>query len=138
MPADKPVITPDEPTFAKAFVPDHVPPIVALLSEVVKPEQTLAVPRMLDNGFTVIVVVVLHPLPRVYVMFAVPADIPVTIPFEEPMIATPVLPLVHEPPVVRSDKLVISPTQTGGVPVMPGNASITVTVVVTVHPVGVR
>ena len=45
-------------------------------------------------------------------MTAVPADMPVTIPVDEPTVATEVRLLLQCPPVVPSPRVIILPTQT--------------------------
>ena len=60
-------------------------------------------------------------------MVDVPDDTPVTIPVEAPTVATPVLPLVHVPPLVPSLSVVVKPAQTIAVPVMDDGNAYTVT-----------
>ena len=67
-------------------------------------------------------------------MFAVPAVTPLTIPFDEPTVATDVLELVHTPPVVASVKVVVPLVPTVVVPMMDTGIAFTVTTVVTVLP----
>ena len=55
--------------------------------------------------FTVMTFVTKHPVGRVYVIFAVPADAPVTMP-PVPMVATPLLLLLHDPPGDRLDNAI--------------------------------
>ncbi len=66
-------------------------------------------------------------------MFAVPAATPETIPVL-PTVATPVLPLTHEPPPGVEDNVVVAPTQTDIVPEIAAGAANTVTVVVRAQP----
>ncbi len=55
-------------------------------------------------------------------MSAVPTATPVTIPEDEPIVATEVLPLVQLPPDAVSFNVVVVPTQAVGVPVIaPGD-----------------
>ena len=49
----------------------------------------------------------------------VPAEIPVTIPVEEPTVAIAVLLLLHVPPVVESISALVEPAQTLAVPLIP-------------------
>ena len=67
-------------------------------------------------------------------IFAVPADRPVTTPVLAPMVMIPVEPaLLHVPPVVALFNVVVVPVHTVSVPVMPvDNEVFTVTIFVTV------
>jgi hypothetical protein len=56
---------------------------------------------------------------------------PVTIPVEEPIVATGGVPLLHVPPDELSPNVAIAPAQTVGSPVIPDGNGFTVTVVVT-------
>ena len=67
-------------------------------------------------------------------MVDVPGDIPVMIPLV-PIVATPVLLLLHVPPVVVSLATAVNPTHTGGVTVIGVPEVFTATVVDAVHPV---
>jgi hypothetical protein len=69
------------------------------------------------------------------VIIAVPAATPVTTPVEL-MVATPVLLLLHVPPGVISDKLVVRPTQTLSVPVIAAGFGLTVMITVAIQPTG--
>ena len=60
----------------------------------------------------------------------VPANTPVTIPVEEPIVATVGVLLLHVPPVVASLNVVVEPSQTVNVPVIPAGDGLTVTIVV--------
>ncbi len=55
-----------------------------------------------------------------------PAVSPLTTPVEEPMVATDMLLLLQLPPVVASDNVVVLPTHTAAVPVMPAGSGFTV------------
>ena len=68
-------------------------------------------------------------------MLAVPADTPVTIPVEDPAVATAVLPLLHAPPGVTSLNAVVAPIQTLVAPVIPEGSGLTVTVTMDAQPV---
>ena len=61
-------------------------------------------------------------------MLDVPADTPDTIPVV-PIVATPMLALVHVPPPVASARAVVAPVQTVSVPVIAAGVVLTVTVV---------
>jgi len=132
---------PVEPIVATEPLPLlHTPPLVASLSVVVDPVQTLMVPVIADtvgNGLTVTdeVTVVTQPKPlvTVYDIVAVPADTPLTMPVK-PIVATEPSPLLHTPPLVASLSVVVEPAHTLMVPVIAdtvGNG-LTVTTEVTV------
>ena len=67
VPTDPPVTIPVEPILdIPGALLLHIPPPVASVSEVVKPEHTEVVPNMpVGNGFTVTMVVMLQPVPMV-------------------------------------------------------------------------
>jgi hypothetical protein len=78
----------------------HVPPVGVLLSVDVLPTHTTGDPIINPgSGLIVTVVVVRQPVGRVYVMLAVPAAMPVTMPAAS-IVATAVLLLFHVPPVL--------------------------------------
>ena len=79
-----------------------------------------AVGVIVGNAFTVTIAVTIHPLGVVYVTVDVPALTGVTTPDEDPIVATPVLPLTQVPPVRLSLSVVVLPIHTFNVPVMPG------------------
>lgn len=82
----------------------HVPPPVPSLRVVVAPSHTLMIPVIATGiGNTLIVAVVRQPVGSIYVMTAVPAALPVTIPVIEPTDATVALLLVHVPPLVDDE-----------------------------------
>ena len=111
------------------------PPVVASVSNVVKPAQTLAVPVIeAGKGLTVTLVVVIQPVGKVYEMVTVPADTPVTTPVPEPTVALLVLLLLQVPPVVASVNAVVKPAHTLVVPVIEAGNGFTVTVIVGVLP----
>ena len=66
----------------------------------------------------------------------VPAEIPLTIPAPDHMVATPVALLVHTPPDVASVNVVVSPTQTFGVPPIAAGTALVVNTTVAVQPPG--
>lgn len=132
-PEDTPVTIPDVPTVATAvLLLVQVPPGVPLFNVVVKPVHTEGVPVLgtsKGRGFTVTSSVVLHPVPgRAYVMFVVPAAIPVTTP-KGSILPVPGELLVHVPP-PASVSVVVAPTQTVGVPEIADGAGSTVTATV--------
>ena len=65
----------------------------------------------------------------------VPAVTPVTIPFEEPIVAFALL-LIQVPPVALLLSVVVKPAQTASVPVMFAGNGLTVTTAVAIQPVG--
>ncbi len=77
--------------------------------------------------FTVKVVVDGAPQPVVYVIYAVPAAMPVTSPVVEPMVATERLPLVHVPNSTALLSVVTSPRQIAAGPVITAGVARTVT-----------
>ena len=138
VPADTPVTTPLLlPTLATPVAPlAHTPPLVASVRVVVNPTHTLVVPPIAAGlAFTVTVATARQPVLNVYVIIVVPAVRPVTTPVETPIVATPVLPLVHVPPLVASVRVVVAPTQALSVPPMAAGLAFTVTTVVTRQPV---
>ena len=133
MPDATPVTTPvDKPTVACAVVLLlHVPVPVVSLS--VKVDPTQIVPLLLNIaviGLTVMLKSRLQPVGNVYTIVSLPGAIPVTICELLPTVATDVFVLLHTPPTVPSDRLVMDPIHTVLLPVMePGNG-LTVTVAV--------
>ena len=67
---------------------------------------------------------------------ATPAVTPVTIPVD-PTVAIDILLLLHVPPVVISDNVIVLPGQTCVRPVIDAGAGFTVIGVTTLHPVGI-
>jgi hypothetical protein len=65
----------------------------------------------------------------------VPDDIPETMPEEEPIVATPMLELLHVPPPLLL-KVVVKPSQTDVVPVIAAGNEFTFNTVVVMQPVG--
>lgn len=66
-------------------------------------------------------------------MTEVPVDTAVSMPEDEPMVATDVVPLVHVPPGVASVSGVVAPAHADESPLIP-DMGLTVTVVVVKHP----
>jgi hypothetical protein len=124
VPCVSPVTTPVVFTEAMALLLLlHIPPVVALLNEVVFEGQTVAVPVIVPafgNSFTVMVVSVAD-VPQlfssVYIMVAVPAVRPATVPFV-PIVATAVLLLVQVPPLVALASVFVALGHTVIVPVI--------------------
>lgn len=69
-------------------------------------------------------------------MVDVPALTPVAMPLVEPIVATPVLPLLHVPPGTLLLSVVVAPWHTEVVPPMAEGAAFTVNTVVAIQPVG--
>jgi hypothetical protein len=134
VPADTPYTTPEVPTVATAvLLLLHDPPEVTSLSVVVIEADSVVMPVIaLTDGaaFTVTVSAAMQPAPVVNVIIEVPADTPVTMPVV-PTVATDVLLLLHVPP-PEPTSVVVAPTHTELVPVIPGSG-FTVTTAVAVH-----
>jgi hypothetical protein len=124
VPAVFPVTMPEVPIDAiSGLLLVHVPPLVVLLSVVVLPVQTVAVPVMALTtvpGVTVTFLVV-RAVPQsvvtIYDIVLVPADMPVTIPVM-PTVPTAVLLLLQEPPGDALLSAVVLPAQTEATPVI--------------------
>jgi hypothetical protein len=113
----------------------QIPPGVALVSKVDDPLQTLAVPPIAAGAaLTVIVVVLKHPVGKVYVIVEVPAATEVTTPVPE-IKATLASLLLHIPPTLASNNVVVRPVHTVVVPVITAGVGFTVTTCVLVQPV---
>ena len=80
---------------------------------------------------TVITVEVVQPALTAYVIVVVPEVTPVTIPVDEPTVATPVALLVHDPPPVLLVNVIVEPGHTVPGPTIGPAADMTLTVVVT-------
>lgn len=112
----------------------QVPPVVACDRVVVLPAQAKAVPKMrVGNGCTVITVVTVQPVPNEYVIVAVPALKPRTTPVVAPMLAMPVLLLLHVPPPLLV-RVSVAPAHTVAGPPMAEGADTTLAVAVLTHP----
>ena len=109
----------------------QAPPGVASLNERPDPAHSEEAPPVMAPGMPVTVIsTVLYEPDTEYVMVAVPAAAPVTTPLDEPMVATPVLPLVQVPPADGSVSVTVAPWQTNANPAIGAGAPITVTVTV--------
>lgn len=138
-PAETPVTFPEASIVARdVFELLHVPPAVASVSEMIDPTQTLVLPDIAaGKGFTVTVITDIQPVAVIlYVIVAVPAETPVTTPVVATTVAMVVLLLVHEPPVVASDRRVVEPTHTDATPVIDAGNGFTVIEIVLRQPVG--
>ena len=138
-PAVAPVTTPvvDTTVAIEVLLQLHVP-LPASLNVVDKPAQTVVFPIIaFGKGLTVTVLVVIQPVPSIYVMVVVPGDTLVTTPEPEgTMVATEVLLLLQVPPAVASLNVVIKPMQTLAKPVITDGKGFTNTEVVAMQPVG--
>jgi hypothetical protein len=122
VPLVMPVTTPVEaPMVATAgVVLDHTPPGVALLRVPGVPTHTIPLP-VIGAGAGVAITVttaVTAPDATLYVMVAVPAETPVTMPVDEPIDATDGVLDVQVPPGVASARVVVPVAQTVNVPVI--------------------
>src|ERR1700677_2736201 len=101
VPGVAPVTVPEDiPTVTTDVLPLlQVPPVVVFSNVVVSPAHTVSVPEITDgNEFTVMPLVTVQPVGRVYVTEAVPGVTPVTTPVAGAMVATVVLLLDQVPP----------------------------------------
>jgi len=109
-------------------------PFVSVTDE---PRQTKPEPEIAGGaGLTVIGKVAIQPVESKYVIVKVPEAIPVTIPEEVPIVANPVILLLHVPPVVASPSVAEVPTQILFGPVTAAGVVFTVALAVIKHPVG--
>jgi len=114
---------------------DQLPPVVAFDKVVVAPIETPDAPVIAAGDALIVIVVVLkHPLPSVYVIVAVPGDIPITIPVAESTVALVGLLVDQTPPGVAWLSAVVSPTHTLSVPVIAAGVAFTVTCVMLEQP----
>ena len=135
VPEDTPVTIPvEEPTVALPLLLLHVPPAGAEFNVVVNPTQTFNEPVIIGLGLMVTGVVTIQPAADVYVMVAVPAIEPVTIPEVDPIPAL-VLLLLHVPPAGVEFKEVVKPTHTFVVPVIAVGLAFMVTMTTLRQPV---
>lgn len=118
----------DAPTVRIPDVPGlvHVPPLVASLRVMLVPGHTVNGPVIPGGvGLTVNKVVAIHPAPgTVYVIMAVPAEIPFMVP--PPAVATEVLLLDQVPPDVASRSVLVAPSHALVVPVIDAGRGVTV------------
>ncbi|WP_345078726.1 hypothetical protein [Nemorincola caseinilytica] len=112
----------------------HVPPVGIAVRVVVVPTQ-ISVLEISGKGCTVTVVTLEHPVDVcVYEIRLVPTETAVTMPVLDPTVAIDVALLVHVPPVVAEDNVVVAPIHTDRVPVIVAGAAITVTIAVLMQP----
>ena len=127
---------PDPSSEIVVLVVLQAPPDTKLLNDIDKPTHTEDAPIMPDGaGLTVTTVVIEQDAPVVYVIFAVPAVTPLTIPVEAPTPATDGL-LVDQVPEPSSVSAVVAPAHTTGRPMIGVGAGFIITVTVLVQPAG--
>ena len=114
----------------------QVPPPPSL-KVALNPTHIVVIPEIeFGNGFTITVLVLIQPVPSVYVIVVVPDNTLATIPEPERVIvATAVLLLLHVPPPVTSLKDVDWPRQIFELPVIDAGNGLTTTEVVIAQPV---
>ena len=138
VPATEPVTTPDvdNAIVALPLLLVQVPPAGVEFNVVVKPIHTFGVPVIIVGlSFTVTTVVMMQPVPNVYVITDVPATEPVITPeVDKAMVALPLL-LLQVPPAGVEFNVVVKPTHTFVVPVIVVGFELTVTGVVIKQPV---
>jgi hypothetical protein len=77
----------------------QVPPAVVSVKTVTWPAQTIELPKIGENAFTIVVDNALQPVAgTVYDIITVPDELPVTIPVPESTVAIDGTPLLHTPP----------------------------------------
>ena len=129
MPATTPVATPVDALMVAipVLLLLQVPPAVALVRVVVVAGHALSVPPIPGGAELILTIVVaLQPEADEKLIVEVPAATPVTMPEEEPMVATEVLLLVHVPPLVASVSVVVWPVHTLVVPAIAAGVGFTV------------
>ncbi len=91
----------------------HAPPVALSVNVIVDPIHTDVGPDIATGAaLTVTEAVLRQPVESVYAMEEVPADMPVTIPAAGSTEATDGAPLLHDPPIDVSNKLMLEPTHT--------------------------
>lgn len=126
-PLDTPVALPIVAT--AVFELTHVPPVDASLSVPLAPVQISVGPVMAaGSGFTVTFVVTEHPVAREYVICVIPAEMPDTMPDDEPMVAIEGPELDHDPPAVISVSGNVAPAHRPAAPPIGAGSGFTVMV----------
>jgi len=126
-PVDEPIVATD------VLLLLQTPPGVTLARDVDANWQSVVVPVItLTVGATLTVAIfVTKQAPGiVYVITAVPVPAPVTVPVEDPTVATDGLPLVHAPPDTEFVRVVLLPTHTVATPPIDAGMAFTVKLVV--------
>ena len=117
----------------------QVPPVLPSARTVVDPEQTVTAPDIADGtGFIVTVIPLAHPNNDVYVIVSAPAAMPETVPEPSNTVATPVLLLLHVPPVVPSLSETDEPAHTTVAPAIADGSGSTEMIFETVHPIPIE
>ena len=112
----------------------HVPPPpVASVNVTLPPKHNVVAPEIATgDGLTVTTTLVVQFVVNVYKMVDVPpVPRPVTVPDEEPTVATPVLLLLQVPPPITSESEILRPEHTANVLDTIGETGFTVTTTVT-------
>lgn len=113
----------------------HVPPPVVLLNVVLPPTQRPRVPvSAAGAGFTVLTAVTKQPDASAYVIVVVPPDAPYRSPVPE-IVPTDGVLLLHTPPGVVLDNVVVWNSHTVPAPVIADGRPFTVTTAVVIQPV---
>ena len=113
----------------------HVPPVDASDNVADVPMHRKVDPVIGCIGFTVTIIVALHPVvPAIYVIVAVPPATPVIIPVVVPAVAIAALLLLHTPDPAGFTRVITEPAHTGVFPVIAPGKLLTVTVVVVIQP----
>ncbi len=129
VPAVIPVTSPlAEPIAAFVLLTLQEPPATGWVTVPLNPTQRDEIPPMpAGNGLTVTTAVVKQPAPSEYVIVAMPAATPVTIPVPEPTPAIPGTPESQVPPGVASVSKVVEPKHTLRLPLIAPGEDVTVT-----------
>ena len=133
VPAVAPVTTPVVAPIVKSVpVVLQLPPGVPSATVIIEPSHTAVGPVITaGSGFTVMIAVVAQPVPIEYVMIEVPVVTPNTRPLLDPIVAIPVDPLIHVPPVVGSVSVPVRPIHIDVLPVIgPGEVLIEIVFVI--------
>jgi hypothetical protein len=139
VPAATPVITPVVGLMVSVAGQPllQLPPVVAFVAVVVEPTQVARLPPIVaGNGLTVSVTELEQPVVSVHIIVTVPAEIPVTIPEDEPTVAMAVLLLDQVPPAGLLVSVVVEPSHTAGAAGLITGNGYTVTMPVIRQPVG--
>jgi len=131
VPAATPETIPDvTPTLAiRLLLLVQLPLPVASASVIAEPTQTLVKPDIAaGNELTVTTAVAAHVVGNVYEIIEVPDVTPVTTPVLEPIVATVLVVLLHVPPLVASDNVVVVPGHRNIVPVIAAGSGLITTV----------
>jgi hypothetical protein len=131
IPVTIPVVEPISAIVGKSLL--HVPPEGDPVSVVVASSHTVVVPVIVAAGFTVTSIVLIQLVISLYVIVAVPAERPVTVPNGSTDATVPGVAL-QKRPLEAEVKVVVSPSHTSGVPVATAGSSLTVTCVVSIQP----